>query len=205
MKVGAENKTKTFLAIALLVIAIGVLLWRMQSSSAPAAEAAAAVTQPATAARAAAKRTGENAPKTPAAVLKPTLDPKLRTDLLAYSENTKYEGAGRNIFHENAEPVIETPVKSPCKTKDCQTKPAAMAWTPPVPQGPPPINLKFYGWASKTGEAKRIFLTQGDDVFVAGEGDIVARRYKIVKINNNNVEIEDVLNNNRQTIPLTQG
>jgi hypothetical protein len=45
---------------------------------------------------------------------------------------------------------------------------------------------------------------QNNDVFVAGEGDIVNRRYKVLKINQNSVEIEDVLNNNRQSIPLTQ-
>ena len=39
--------------------------------------------------------------------------------------------------------------------------------------------------------------------FVLHEGDIVNRRYKIVKINANNIEVLDVLNNNRQTIPLT--
>ena len=50
---------------------------------------------------------------------------------------------------------------------------------------------------------KRVFLARGDDVFIASEGDIVNRRYKIMKINNNNIEVLDVLNNNRQTIPLT--
>ena len=66
------------------------------------------------------------------------------------------------------------------------------------------INLKFFGFASGP-DHKRVFLAQGDDVFVAGEGDIVRQRYKIVKINNNNVEVLDVLSNNRQTIPLTAG
>jgi hypothetical protein len=33
----------------------------------------------------------------------------------------------------------------------------------------------------------------------------VQRRYKIMKINNNNVEVLDVLSNNRQAIPLTAG
>jgi hypothetical protein len=79
---------------------------------------------------------------------------------------------------------------------------------PPVPQGPPPpppINLKFFGFANKPGEPKKIFLSQGEDVFIAGEGDIVDRRYKILRITPVSVEVEDVLNNNRQSIPLTQG
>jgi hypothetical protein len=52
---------------------------------------------------------------------------------------------------------------------------------------------------------KRIFLIKDQDVFVAKEGDIVDRRYKVVRISPNAVEILDVLSNNRESIPLTQG
>ena len=55
------------------------------------------------------------------------------------------------------------------------------------------------------GEPKKIFLSQGEDVFIATEGDIIDRRYKVLRIYPMSVEIEDVLNNNRQQIPLTQG
>ena len=72
------------------------------------------------------------------------------------------------------------------------------------PPPPPPIELKFFGFASKPGEPKRVFLSQGEDVFVAGEGDIVDRRYKILRISPTSVEVEDVLNNHRQEIQLTQ-
>jgi hypothetical protein len=65
--------------------------------------------------------------------------------------------------------------------------------------------LKFFGFASRAGEAKKIFLSEGEDIFIAGEGQIVDRRYKVLHISVNDVEIEDVLNNNRQSIPLTQG
>jgi hypothetical protein len=50
-----------------------------------------------------------------------------------------------------------------------------------------------------------VFLSEGDDIFIAGEGDIVDRRYKVLHISPMSVEVEDVLNNNRQQIPLTQG
>ena len=86
--------------------------------------------------------------------------------------------------------------------------PVHVAAAPVVPQGPPPpppINLKFFGFANKPGEPKKIFLSQGEDVFIAGEGDIVDRRYRILHITPVSVEVEDVLNNNRQSIPLTQG
>src|SRR5436190_1680073 len=74
-----------------------------------------------------------------------------------------------------------------------------------TPAAAPPITLKFFGFANKPGEPKRVFLSQGDDVFIAAEGDIVDRRYKVLRISPMAVEVEDVLNNNRQSIPLTQG
>ena len=74
-----------------------------------------------------------------------------------------------------------------------------------MPQAPP-IPLKFYGFASSPGEPKKIFLKSGEDVFVAGEGEIVDRRYKVIRISPNSVEMQDVVNSGPpQNIPLTQG
>ena len=51
---------------------------------------------------------------------------------------------------------------------------------------------------------KRIFLSKGEDIFVAKEGDIVDRRYKVVHIGTNSVEVQDVLTNYPpQTLPLS--
>ena len=75
---------------------------------------------------------------------------------------------------------------------------------PPIPP-PPPINLKFFGFANRPGETKKVFLSQGEDIFIAGEGDIVDRRYRVLHISATAVDVEDVVNNNRQSLPLTQG
>lgn len=129
------------------------------------------------------------------------LDPTLKLDLLAMSEKTQYEGTGRNIFVSQAENVvIPRPV-----TPGASDAPPVGYQTPPPPQAPP-IPLKFYGFASRPGEPKRIFLKLGEDVFVAGEGEIVDRRYKVIRISPNSVDIQDVVNSGPpQTIPLTQG
>ena len=77
-----------------------------------------------------------------------------------------------------------------------------------MPPQAPPIPLKFYGFASSAGEPKKIFLksVSGEDVWVAGEGEIVDRRYKVLHITNTSVEIQDmVFSGPPQTIPLTQG
>ena len=131
--------------------------------------------------------------------LEKRLDPRLRLDLLEATEATVYKGSGRNIF-SGSEPPPEPPdIPEPQGTGLAENT----VEQPPQPQGPPPINLKFYGFASKPGEPKKIFLSQGENIFIAGEGDIVSRQYRIVKIGPTSVEIEDVLNNNRQSIPLT--
>jgi hypothetical protein len=83
---------------------------------------------------------------------------------------------------------------------------AESGYQTPTPPPAPPIPLKFYGFASRPGEPKKIFLKLGEDVFVAGEGEIVDRRYKVIRISANAVEIQDVVNSGPpQSIPLTQG
>ena len=131
-----------------------------------------------------------------------SLDPTLKLDLLASAEQTAYEGNGRNIFVSQPDPVkIPDPVAK--GNTDAAAQPP---WTPPPVPPPTPIPLKFFGFASKAGEAKKIFLSQGEDVWVAGEGEIVNRRYKVLHISPNSVEMQDVVNSGPpQSIPLTQG
>jgi hypothetical protein len=203
VKVGAENRTKLIVAISLAVAAVVLLAWQFGGwfgGASSSATATAAANSPAIAADPIpvpkkGQIPGVSGGKGSAAN---SMDPALRLDLLRTSEDTKYEGAGRNIFRvfiEQPKPVA--PVIVPNQPQVPQG--------PPPPAPPPPINLVFYGFATPAGGAKRIFLAQGEDVFIAREGDIVDRRYKVVRISPNAVEILDVLSNNRQSIPLTQG
>ena len=199
MKLGAENRTKLIVAVSLMAIALLVLLF---NSGSPAPKAAAPVTPvpsltSAASSRPTARSTGKTRGKKVSTAPR-SLDPSLRYDWLKASEDTKYEGNGRNVFLAQAE--IPQPV-APAQTPE----EIAAAKGPPPPPPPPPINLKFFGFANKPGEAKKIFLSEGEDVFIASEGDVVNRHYKVVRISPTSVEIEDVLNNNRQSIPLTAG
>lgn len=133
-------------------------------------------------------------------VIEPRLDPTLDLKLLSQSEEIKYAGNGRNIFVAGSVASIEKPKGT--GATDHQS--ATLAGPPPIPP-PPPITLKFFGFANKPGETRKVFLSQGEDVFIAAEGDIVDRRYRIVRISPTAVDVEDVLNNNRQSLPLTQG
>ena len=202
MKLGIENRNKLIFAVVLMAVALlvgGRFVASLFSGSSTAAAPMATSATPAApdtldlpAAKATVKVRGGKK-----AVSGRSIDPTLRFDLLKASEDTKYEGAGRNIFRAFVEipHVLQTPRTDP---------PNPGPQLPPQPPPPPPIDLKFYGFAiSKPGEAKRVFLLQGEDVFIAKEGDIVDRRYKVVHITPNAVEILDVLSNNRQSIPLT--
>jgi hypothetical protein len=200
LKIGAENRNKAIAAAVLMGIAL-ILFARMffsgGGSAPPATPAAQPAAQNASPARPA---PGQNrAVRGKRVATAPRgLDPSLRYDWLQASEDTKYSGTGRNIFR--AEAAIPKPDASALKQ--------AAAQAPPQPTGPPPpppITLKFFGFASKPGEPKKVFLSQGEDVFIASEGDIVDRRYRVVHITPAAVEIEDVLYNHRQSIPLTLG
>jgi len=199
MQLGTEDRNKTIAAVGLVILALIMVVVRFIPSSPASAKSPAPAVVPdaarrtVTPARTAGGRTGGKKKAVGAAAR--SLDPTLRYDWLKASEDTKYSGTGRNIFRAEVEipkiivPVMHTPV----------------AQVPQGPPPPPPINLKFFGFANKPGEAKKIFLSEGEDVFIAGEGDIVDRRYRILHITPVSVEVEDVLNNNRQSIPLTQG
>jgi len=201
VQLGFDNKKKAVWAAVLGVIAVLAFGYFVMpfftGSSAPSssAEAAAPMVAPRAISRGLAKPS-----KKPRAE---SLDPTLRLDLLAASEKTLYEGKGRNIFMSQAEDVVIPKPIAP-GTPDAQTQDPAYK-LPPPPQAPP-IPLKFYGFASSPGEPKKIFLKLGEDVFVAGEGEIVDRRYKVIRISPNSVEMQDVVNSGPpQNIPLTQG
>jgi hypothetical protein len=133
------------------------------------------------------------------------LDPTLRLQELAVIEQIKYEGSGRNIFVSEAEPVIPTPL-APGVVGPGGKNETARIYTPPQQPAATPIPLKFFGFANQPGEPKRIFLSKGEDVFIAGEGEIIDRRYKVVRIAPNAVDIQDVVGSGPpQSIPLTQG
>jgi hypothetical protein len=196
VKLGTENKTKTGIAAVLVVLAgFALYNWVFTSQDAETASTAATVAAPSATSPPAAKNPAKKAAgKTGPRLLAQSLDPTLRLDLLKSSEEVSYKGAGRDIFQNQPEPA---PIPK-------ATKPVINTGPPP-PVPPPPIPLKFYGFSGNKTGPKQVFLSKGDDIFIAKEGQIIDRRYKILKIGPNSIEVEDVLNNNRQTLPLTAG
>jgi len=196
VKLGIENR-KQVIALAVLggiaLVMMGYEFWPSSSTAAPA-------TVQTTATSTAARPVRRTASGKVMPVVAPRLDPTLDLKLLSQSEEIKYAGNGRNIFVAGSMAVIEPPKRPGVTDK----KDAALHEPPPIPP-PPPITLKFFGFANRPGETKKVFLSQGEDIFIAGEGDIVDRRYRVLHISATAVDVEDMVNNNRQSLPLTQG
>jgi hypothetical protein len=142
------------------------------------------------------------------------VDPTLHLDLLAKLKTVAVEGGARSLFDIGAEPQAKIEVKEPAKIPIGKTpvgpvapsaeQAKAEASTPPEPKAPP-IPLKFYGFVNppKAG-IKRAFFLDGEDIVIAGEGDLIKKRYKIVRIGVNSAVVEDTQfkSNNQQTLPL---
>ena len=193
MKIGAENKTQMRIMIALVAIAIPLVIYNFWGTSSTSSAAPPTTTPVPLAPK---KATAQQQ------IADNSLDPRLRTDILIFSQRVKYEAGGRNIFRmEEVKP--ETPLGNGRQMAALPPMGPFPPPTPTPPPPPPPIDLKFYGFANKPNEPKRVFLQQNTDLFVAKQGDIVKSRYKVVQIANTSVTIEDVLYSNRQTIPLT--
>jgi hypothetical protein len=192
VKLGIENRNQVIALAILGAVAVAILAYEFWPSSSTAPTTAQTT---ATAAKPGTRRTasGKLVP-----VVEPRLDPTLDLNLLSQSEEIKYAGNGRNIFVAGSVPIEKL------KGNGTTDKQAGLR-QPPQIQPPPPITLKFFGFANRPGETKKVFLSQGEDVFIAAEGDIVDRRYRVLHISPTAVDVEDVINNNRQSLPLTQG
>ena len=198
MRIGTEDKKKlTVLGVVGVfgIAAAGYIYTQLSTPDAPPAAAPAVVTAPT--APVAKKLVGSAAKNV--GTTSAQLDPTLRMGPMLVTESLVYSGSGRNIFSMTSAPIaIPTPI-APVRPKG----PVVAVYTPPPgPPPPPPIDLKFFGTATSADGKRRAFLLKGEDVFLASDGDIVQRRYKIVTISANSVLVEDMANSNRQTLPL---
>ena len=127
------------------------------------------------------------------------LDPTLRVDLLERSKHVKYAGESRNIFQFYTPPPPSAPATAPLIESPVPARPS-----PSAPQALS-IPLKFYGVASRPGTShKKAFLTDGEEIFIGEEGDMIAKRYKIIQIRVNSIEMEDSQDSRRQQLPLIE-
>jgi hypothetical protein len=224
MKIGAEQKPKVAILAVLGLVAAYLLYSNVFSSPSSAGSQAAArapaesgrsqpSARPAITRRSATPRIREFKPS-----LIPnkgdtfdlaSIDPTLRFDLLKAVQAIAPEGGQRNLFQFSAPPPPPQP-KTPAP-KILPKTPEAIAQEQAQQQkaaeaaksAPPPINLKFFGYSSLRADGrKRAFFLDGEEILVAGEGEIIKKRFKVVRIGVNSVVMEDTQFNNTQTLPL---
>lgn len=221
-KVGADPK-KVGLLVGLVVVAGGVYYYNSNSGEGPGATPSTAGRASVTTASPAIQRArssyrmvqqGGGSAREFKPSLKPknidpaSIDPTLRLDLLAKLKTVNPDAGARSIFEIAAAPPAEIKVKEPEKIAVARPfvgpMPPKAVQPPPEPHAPP-IPLKFYGFVDKTklGD-KRAFFLDGDDIVIAAEGDMIKKRYKIVRIGINSAVVEDTefKTNNQQTLPL---
>jgi hypothetical protein len=128
------------------------------------------------------------------------LDPTLHMEAMLVTESLVYSGNGRNIFSANSAPTaaasrLVAKVRTPELLAPVRTGPVG-------PPPPPPIDLKFFGVETSAKGDRRALLLHGEDVFLVSSGDIVQRKYRVISMDARSIIIEDIANNNRQTLPL---
>jgi hypothetical protein len=121
-------------------------------------------------------------------------DPTLRMDLLDRIHKQEYAGTHRNIFSS------EPPPPSPSELRKALPPPVQV-----VPAGPPPLEVPatFFGYLTspKTGR-RQAFFSSGDDVFVVDEGGMLLNRFRLLKVGNNSVDLEETSSGRRATLTL---
>jgi hypothetical protein len=128
----------------------------------------------------------------------PVDNPALRMDILERFLNLQYKGSHKNIFVATQPlPPAPPPVVTPVNV------------TPVVPAGPPPLTVdaKYFGFVSDSkGSHRRAFFAtaNNEDVFVAGEGDTLLGRFRVVRISSTSADIEEVPSGRHTTLILEE-
>jgi hypothetical protein len=131
-------------------------------------------------------------------------NPQIRWQELERAQKTEYKSNGRNPFSITAPP-------SPAEVRreqDAKVHPPAPVIPPPPP--PPtratlPANLKYFGYGTvPNGTPRRAFVTDGEDSYIVIEGDTLLGRYRILKVGNMNLELQEISTGLPGTMPLDE-
>ena len=142
-------------------------------------------------------------------------DARIRLDLLN-KEKSDDDLGKKNLFQYGPPPAPPAPPATANKSRNPGGSPNPEASgipapsstnIPRVPPPPPPIPLKYIGVSSIDSNAKDLIATLIDDAqhhFNAVNGDIFMGRYKVSKISESSVDVEDLQYNRHQTLPLVK-
>jgi len=150
-------------------------------------------------------------------------DARIRLDLIEKAEGSKEEIGRKNVFQYQ-----KPPASPPAPFRPSAPGPGGSMSTPPGPQqpappsaglppttsgpsasaappGPPPIPLKYQGYAVENAPGGQMTAFLTDDAsrhYNVTPSEILLGRYRINQISTASVEVEDLETNRRQTLPL---
>lgn len=127
-------------------------------------------------------------------------NPRIRLDEIERARKAEYKSSGRNPFSpiQAPPPQVVHPDK---KSEFIGPKPP-----PPTPPPPPltlPSNVKFFGLGT-VPSSRLAFFTDGEEVYVVAEGEVLMKRFRILRIGNASVEFEEISSGRTATAPLEE-
>jgi hypothetical protein len=127
-------------------------------------------------------------------------NPQIRMDEIARARKTEYKSSGRNPFSPG-----------PASQQHVAVAPKAHEIVGPMDQPPKPVlpltlgNVKFYGFGTvPNSAARRAFLTDGENIYVVAEGEVLLNRFRILRIGNASLEFEEISTGRTGTAPLEE-
>ena len=125
-------------------------------------------------------------------------NPQLHIPAVDRARKTEYKSGGRNIFSRELPPP--PPPKHPVQEVKTPIVPP-----PPVIPTVSPLPVKFFGYGTvPNGSGRRAFFTDGEDIYIVAEGELLLNRFRILKIGNANLEYEEVSSGLRGTANLEE-
>lgn len=125
-------------------------------------------------------------------------EPSLRVDLLDKIRKSEYPDSQHNIFV-----AAPPPPPKPTPAEIAAERP----FVGPKQQVLQPLQVpaEFFGYASQPHAGRRVgFFTSGDDVLVVSEGGTFLNRFRLLHINNDNADVEEISTGRHVTLPMVQ-
>ena len=128
-------------------------------------------------------------------------DPELpRIDLARLDRPRPASGIGRRDLFDFATPPPTPPPPMPSAPPMVETPPPVTAPTPPPLS---PLNIKYIGaFEGKKGLKVAVLMTDRKEVLTGQVGEVVANRYRIVRIGLESVDVQEVGSEQVRRIPL---